>query len=94
MNSKLFIGKAISWLAGTVVSVIGLINMFCGNDFFFGLFLLILSFLYFPPVNSIILRKTRYKIPLLVKILLFILIFWAALGVGELFDKIDMMMRH
>lgn len=37
-------------------------------------------------------EKVRITIPLWAKIILGIFIIWAALGVGELFDKIDLMM--
>jgi hypothetical protein len=37
-------------------------------------------------------EKTNLSIPGIVKFLLGIFILWAALGVGELFGKIDLMM--
>jgi hypothetical protein len=43
-------------------------------------------------VNGFIKEKTGIRIHFVVKILLGLLILWAALGVGELFDKTEMML--
>lgn len=80
------------WLFGLVVFAIGIINMFWGNDFGFGIFILLLSFVYFPPVNVLLKKKFGFSVHYLVKIFLGIFILWAALGVGELFDKINLML--
>ena len=86
-------GKIISWLFGIAVLAAGVINIFWGNDTGFGIFLALLSLVYFLPVNEIFRKLFGLSIPklLLLKILLGIFIIWAALGVGELFDKIEMM---
>ena len=92
MNNKLNVLNIISWLFGAVVFAIGLVNTFWGNDPGFGIFLLLLSFVYFPPLNTLIKERTGFSIPRIVKIGLGLFIIWASLGVGELFDKIDLMM--
>jgi hypothetical protein len=92
MNNKSNVLNAISWLFGFVVFAIGTLNVFWGNDPGFGVFLLLLSFVYFPPVNVMLKKMTGFSIHRIVKIVLGIFIIWAALGVGELFDKIDLMM--
>lgn len=92
MNNKLSVLNIISWLFGVAVFAIGLVNTFWGNDPVFGVFLLLLSFVYFPPLNNIIKERTGFSIPGIVKIGLGLFIVWASLGVGELFDKIDLMM--
>ena len=93
MNNKLNVWTIISWLFGIVVFAIGLVNTFWGNDSAFGVFILLLSFVYFLPVNAILRKMTGFSIPKMgiVKIVLGIFILWAALGVGELFDKIELM---
>lgn len=85
----------ISWIFGTVAFAIGFVNTFWGNDPFFGIFLILLSLVYFLPVNDILKKVVGFSIPSLriVKILLGIFIIWAALGEGELFDKIELMMN-
>lgn len=92
MSNVLSPGRIISALFGMVVIAIGLVNTFWGNDPGFGIFLLLLSAVYFPPVSTIIRERTGFSVPVLIKIALGIFILWAALGVGELFDKIDLMM--
>lgn len=87
------VGKIISWLFGIAVLAAGIINSFWGNDTGFGIFLVLLSFIYFVPVNEIFKKLFSLSIPKLrlLKILLAVFIIWAAFGVGELFDKIEMM---
>lgn len=92
MNTKSNIWNVMSWLFGTVVLAIGLINTFWGNDLGFGVFLILLSFIYFPPTNVILKKIAGFSIPLVINILLGLFIIWAALGVGELFNKIELMM--
>ena len=86
-------GNIISCLFGLVFFAIGIVNTFWGNDTAFGVFILLLSFVYFLPVNAILRKMTGLSIPRmgLVKILLGIFILWASLGVGDLFEKIDLM---
>ena len=91
VHNKPAVGNIISSIFGIAVFVVGVINTFWGNDPGFGVFLLLLSFVYFPPVNVIIRKRFGFRIPVAVKIILGIFIIWAALGVGELFDKIDLM---
>ncbi len=94
MNNKSNVGNIISWLFGIVFFAIGVVNTFWEDDPGFGVFILLLSFVYFLPVNAILKKMTGFSIPRMgiVKILLGIFILWASLGVGELFDKIDLMM--
>ena len=93
MNTKSSLLNVASALFGLAVLVIGLINTFWGNDPGFGIFLVLLSLIYFLPVNTILEKITGFKIPRLgmVKTILGVFILWAALGVGELFDKIELM---
>ncbi|WP_242919794.1 hypothetical protein [Pontibacter liquoris] len=86
--------KIINWLFGTVFFAIGVVNTFWGNDPGFGVFILLLSLVYFLPVNALLQKTTGFSIPKMgvVKILLGLFISWAAVGVGELFDKIELMM--
>ncbi len=95
MNNTLIFGNIISWLFGIAVLAIGLINTFWGNDPGFGVFILLLSFVYFLPVNTILKKMAGFSISGMgiVKIVLGIFIVWAALGVGELYDKIELMKR-
>ena len=84
----------IGWVFGAAVLAAGIINMFWGNDAGFGVFLALLSFIYFPPANIFIEKRFGFSIHFIVKIIVGIFIIWASLGVGELFDKIDLMMGN
>lgn len=90
--TKSSVWNSISWIFGITFFAIGLLNMFWGNDPGFGIFIVLLSFVYFPPLTTILKQRTGFSIPRLLKIILAIFIIWATLGVGELFDKIDLMM--
>ncbi|MES2773963.1 MAG: hypothetical protein V4722_07250 [Bacteroidota bacterium] len=92
-TQKFNIGNLVSWGFGIVVLAIAIINMFWGNDSVFGVFLALLSFVYFLPVNDILRKMMGVSIPWMgvLKIVLGLLILWASLGVGELFNKIEMM---
>ena len=94
MNNKSIVLNVISWIFGIVFFAIGVVNTFWGNNPGFGVFILLLSFVYFLPVNAILKKMTGFSIPRrgIVKIILSIFILWASLGVGELFNKIDLMM--
>ncbi len=84
----------ISWLFGIIAFAIGIVNTFWGNDPGFGIFIMLLSLIYFVPVNVFLRKMFGFSIPKLgiIKILLAVFILWASLGVGELFDKIDLML--
>ncbi|PRY14384.1 hypothetical protein CLV24_104194 [Pontibacter ummariensis] len=85
----------ISWIFGLAFFAIGVVNTFWGNDPGFGVFIMLLSLVYFLPVNAMLKHRFGFSIPRMriVKILLGIFILWAALGVGELFEKIELMMH-
>lgn len=87
-------GNVSSWLFGILAFAIGVVNTFWGNDPGYGVFILLLSFVYFLPLNSILRKTAGFSIPKIgiLKILLGLFILWTALGVGELFDKIDLML--
>jgi signal transduction histidine kinase len=92
MNNKSVLGNLAGWIFGLAVAAVGVVNMFWGNDPFFGVFLFLLSFVFIPPVNAFIRKSFGFSIPLVAKIILLVFIIWAAVGVGELFQKIDLMM--
>lgn len=93
MHNKSIVWDIAGWIFGIVVLAIGVINMFWGNDPGYGVFIVLLSFAFFPPVNTILKTKTGYRIPPVLKILLGLFILWSALGVAELFNKINLMLK-
>lgn len=92
MKNKFFIVRFINLLFGVVVLAAGIINTLWGNDPFFGVFLILLSLIYLLPLNEILTKNFGFSIHWAIKVILGIFIFWAVIGVGELFDKIDIMM--
>ncbi|MDO6391714.1 hypothetical protein Q4E40_16380 [Pontibacter sp. BT731] len=92
MEKTLQLGSLVSWLFGFLFLAIGFINTFWGNDAGYGLFIILLSFAYFPPMTAILQEVTGFSIPLAAKTILGLFIIWSALGVAELFDKIDLML--
>jgi hypothetical protein len=73
----------INWIFGVVFFVIGVLNAFLVH-LVPGVFYLILSCVYFPPVNAILKKKFGLSIPFAVKIILGLVILWGTLAVGDL----------
>ncbi|QED39103.1 hypothetical protein FK178_10055 [Antarcticibacterium arcticum] len=89
MHPSQLLFRLIGWMFGLAVFAIGVINTFWGNDMGFGIFLILLSLIYFPPVDTVIKRLVGFSVPVILKMILAVFIIIAALGVGELFNKID-----
>ncbi|GGG53858.1 hypothetical protein [Hymenobacter glacieicola] len=92
-NPSTIVSNVAGWLCGLLTAGIGVVNTFWGNDPGFGIFIFLLASVYFPPVNAFIREKTGLRIPVAAKWLLGFFILWASLGVGELFDKIELMLQ-
>ncbi|WP_018479322.1 hypothetical protein [Pontibacter roseus] len=84
----------ISWIFGLLFFAAGFVNTFWGGDTGFGIFIILLSLVYFLPVNDILKKMVGFTIPRMriVKIVLGIFIIWATMGVGDLPDKVEMML--
>lgn len=80
----------LNWLFAVLFSAIGLVNCFVGNDPEFGVFILLLSLLFYPPLRLVFQQKTGLTIPSFVLIVLGLFVLWSSLGVGELLEKIKM----
>jgi len=93
MKLREVIQKIFNWILAIVFMAIGTVNTFWGNDTFFGILILILSLAFLPPATSFIKEKTGFSIPVWVKIILALFIIWSSLGVGELYDKVDLMIN-
>jgi hypothetical protein len=88
MEAEVRTSHIISWIFGTTVFAIGVLNMFLVHPIP-GVIYLLLSFVYFPPANAILKKKFGFSIPLLLKIILGIVIIMFTLGVSDLGDMID-----
>jgi hypothetical protein len=93
MESRNLLLSLSSWIIGLVFSAIGVVNLFWGNDPGFGGFILLLSLAFYPPLSAWFTKRTGFALPWWVKGLAGLFILWSSLGVGELFDKIDLMMH-
>jgi hypothetical protein len=87
------IKNILGWCCGITFSLIALINIFWGNDTVFGIFLLLLSLSYIPTIDELIALRTGIQLPVWSKIAIALFIIWSSIGVGELFEKIDMMLQ-
>ncbi len=76
---------------GIAFSAIGFVNMFWGNDPFFGVFIFAASFIYYLPVVEAVQKKLSSKAMAILKFTVGFFIVWVSLGVGELSDKIELM---
>lgn len=93
MNNNLLFWHIVSWIFAVIVFAIGLVNVFWGNDPIFGVIICFLALVFIPQVNTLFKKITGIRIHFVVKILLALFILWASLGVGELFDKVEMMLK-
>jgi hypothetical protein len=82
----------LNWFVAVLFSAIGLVNCIVGNDPEFGIFIMLLSLLFYPPFRLVFQQKIGWKIPSFVLILLGLFVFWSSLGVGELLEKIKMIL--
>ncbi len=80
-----------SSLLGLLLSWLGFVNLFWGNDPFFGLAIFAASGLYYLPITLKVKAQVASKRWRWVLGLLAVFIVWAALGVGELEDKVRLM---
>jgi hypothetical protein len=81
----------LKWVFGLLFSAIGIVNLFWGNDPEFGVFIILISLIYYPPVQQLIQKRTPFSIPKWILIGLGLFVLWASLGVGELLNKIQIM---
>lgn len=86
-------GVVASGFFGLLFMAIGLLNMFWGNDPGYGIFVFLLSLLYFRPVSIFLKKISGISVSWIAKIILGFLILWTALGVGDLADKITLMKK-
>lgn len=93
MNYRSLIINLLGWICGILFSAIGIVNICWGNDAVFGIFLFALSLVYYPPLHALFRKLTGYQVHPAIKIALAVFMIWASVGVGELFDKIDLMLQ-
>lgn len=93
MKKKIF-SHSVSILFGLLFSFIGFVNTFWGNDPYYGLLIILASILFYLPVINLLIDKVPERVLLILKVILGLLIIWTSLGVGELFDKLEIMSEN
>lgn len=72
------------WIFGIFVLVIGIMNILRGNDPGLGIAYVILSFIYFPPINHMLKDLSGFSISYYLKAILAIILIWVSLAVGAI----------
>ncbi|MBF8965549.1 hypothetical protein I0P70_20025 [Pontibacter sp. FD36] len=78
----------LGWFFGSVVAVVGILNLVLVHPVP-GIAYLLLSLVYFPPANVYLKRHLGLSIPVVLKVVLAIVLFMFTLGVSDLGDMID-----
>lgn len=82
------ISDAISWILAVLVVTIGLLNLVLIHPVP-GMIGLLLSLVFFPPANKLLLKRVGFTIPFTVKMILAVAVFCFTLGISDLGDLID-----
>lgn len=82
MTTSLKFENVVSALFGVYIFTHGLLNIFRGNDFEFGIALVIASLIFFSPVDALIRKWSGINIHYIFKIILAFLLAWVTLAVG------------
>jgi len=85
------LGHLAGALLGAGFFLIGFVNLFWGNDPFFGLGIVVFSFFFFLPSVEAIKQAVDPKYWRIGLGILALMVLWASLGVGELGDKMELM---
>ncbi|MDR9457329.1 MAG: hypothetical protein RI572_07950 [Salegentibacter sp.] len=83
MTGKFFISDFVSWIFTLIFLVLGIMNLILVHPVP-GIFYILFSCIFPPPLNSLLKNKTGLVIPLWIKILLGLIILWGTLAVGDL----------
>ncbi len=87
------IKNIINWIFSIVFLTIGVLNIFLVHPVP-GIFYLLLSLVYLPPISTIIKKRFDFSIPYIVKIILGLVILWGTLAVGELMEIFEAWLGH
>lgn len=88
MDNTLNIGSIVNWFVSLLIITIGILNI-CFVHPVPGMVYLLLSAVYLPPVTKAIKNKLGFTMPLAVKIILGLALFFFTFGVSDLGDLID-----
>lgn len=83
MDNISLLKNILGWTFGMVVLATGILNLVLVHPVP-GMIYLVLSLVFFPPVNNLVIKTTGYNIPTTLKIILGIMIVWFTLGISDL----------
>ena len=83
MKNTSNVEDVVSWVFVIVFLTIGILNMILAHPLP-GLIYILISCIFYPPVNIWLKRKLGFSFYFTLKLILFILIMWPTLGVGDL----------
>lgn len=83
MNYTINSRHLLNWIAALLFITIGILNLILVHPIP-AVFYVLLSCIYLPPVNDYLNAKFSLVIPAFVKVLVFLAVMWATLGVGDL----------
>ncbi len=69
------------------MGTLGFINIFYGNDADFGVFMILISFLFYAPFGQFLKNKLNISISVWIKIVLTIFLIWTNLAVGAVAER-------
>ena len=61
-------GTVAGWAFGILILILGILNLLYGNDADFGAFLVLISFVFYPPVNQFVQNRFHFSIPVWMKV--------------------------
>jgi MFS superfamily sulfate permease-like transporter len=93
MKKEISILTVLEALLSIAFAFVGLINLIWGNDQFFGLFIIVIALVFITPFRRWIKKITGIWITIWLRILIALFIVWSSMGVGELPEKIDLMIE-
>ena len=83
MSTKTFY-NSVSFIAGLLIFIIGLLNLFRGNDPWIGIAFVSLSFIYIPAANKVLKKTVGFSVHYLLKIILAVMLLWISMAVGAI----------
>jgi hypothetical protein len=73
----------VSFVFGLLLLTIGIMNVFMVHPIP-GIIYILVSLIFFAPTNNLLKKTLNFTIPFKLKLIIFILIMWFTLGVGDL----------
>ena len=85
--------RSITWIFCTIFCLLGILNMIYVH-IVPGIIYLILSFVYLPKTNVLLQENFGFSFPSILKIIAGLVILWATLAVGDLFELFESWMLN